>query len=239
MLKAMFKRKNPFVRVVALLALSLPGALALPGCEADQDRILADAQACLDQATPTQAPRCTAMVAGLTSTQSYAIRCSVHFVVEGVTGLRFANAFQQIKSSTGTSDPLTLVLGDLVFATTAGTDGSVATLADCKASGDPGLLQVALLTSIGTYVAVNSTPAPTPAADGSLTAAQIKSAAQTFTGSTAVLGDFTVQANASFCAVGSSLTANKVCLDLASAISAGSSGGNPAIGTALLALLAQ
>ena len=229
-------KRLPSPSAMALMFfLAVVTALPLTGCESDESRALADAQSCIDRASPSQASLCSAMVNGLTGSAAYAIRCSAHYLANGFTGARFAAAFQQIKTATGTVDPMTSAMGYLVFPATSGIHGSDTTLSDCSLSASTSLKRIAILTSFATFIASQTGAALTPAADGSLTPAQMKQAVQAFSGNPAVIGDLAIQANTAFCAPGSSLAGNRVCTDLTSAVTGGAS--TTTIGTALLSLL--
>ena len=223
---------RPILRIALVCSFALPFA----ACEPDQDRAVADAQSCIDSAVAATAPTCVAMVAGIESSAAYAIRCSAHYIVNGVTGARFAGAFQSIKDNSSTTSPLTAAFGYLSFSATSGADGSDQTLADCQKSEVPSLARIALLTSTATLLRTATGATVAPAADGSIDAAQMKTIIQQFSGSPSALGNLAIQVNSSFCAAGSSLESNKVCTDLSGAIQAGA--GDPStIGTQLLTLL--
>jgi hypothetical protein len=223
----------------AIACAAATACFALGGCESSESDGLANAQACLDSATPATASTCAAMVSGDNSSAAYSIRCSAHYITQGFTSTRFAGAFQQITGSTSAS-PFSAALGYLAFPSTSGNDGSDQTLADCSQSGMPSLEQIALLTSTITLVASETSQVPAAGADGSITPAQIAAAAQYFTGSTTTLGTLATQANSTFCGTGSSYLGTPVCTTLASAIaSGGATGTASAIGLALLNTLKQ
>lgn len=217
-------------------------AFAVAGCESEESSAIAKAQACLDVATPAQAPQCSAMVAGIESSAAYAIRCSVHYLAQGFTGTRFATAFQKIKDSGsgGAGDPMAAAMGYLIFPATTGAHGSDQTLSDCNKSEIRSLQRIALLTSTATYIATQTGATLTPAADGSIDPTQMNDAIQQFSGDPAQIGNLAIQASAAFCNAGSSLATNQICQDLQAALTAGGGGANPsAIGTQLLTLLQQ
>ena len=86
------------LRQWGFIFLSLVLSLILAACESDEDRQIAEAQDCLNNASPTLASAnvCLAKVDGLTSEESYYIRCSARFLGQGFVGSRFADAFESL-----------------------------------------------------------------------------------------------------------------------------------------------
>ncbi len=150
------------LRQWGFIFLSLVLSLILAACESDEDRQIAEAQDCLNNASPTLASAnvCLAKVDGLTSEESYYIRCSARFLGQGFVGSRFADAFESLADDEdgggGGQDAMTTALTVMVF---TGTDNANAkqnassTLSECLLSGSQGLSRLAALTSLATTLA--------------------------------------------------------------------------------------
>lgn len=230
-------RSRAFTAALAPALVAAACALGLTGCEDSETTALDRAQSCLNTATPSTASTCTAMVQGIENSKAYAIRCSVHYLVNDFTGTRFATAYQQIKSTTGSTDPMTAAMAYLVFPDTAGAHGSDQLQTDCNRSELKSLIRISLLTATATYIRKNTGLSIT---DGTaaLTPDQMKQAIAQFSGTPATLGTLAIQANSAFCSAGSSLSSNKICTSLASAVAAGGTSlDTTAIGNQLKGLL--
>lgn len=92
-------------RILLIALVGLVGVFTL-GCEEDADNKLASAQQCLDKinsnaslATQQAAALvCESKVNGLTSSESYVIRCATRFIIGGITSARMIDAVQAMDS---------------------------------------------------------------------------------------------------------------------------------------------
>lgn len=155
MAESLFELIHILKRTSALL-LGLVFTLSLLACEDKETNAIAKAQECLDKArTSSDADGCRSLVEGKNSQQAYIIRCSIEFVSGGLTTSTIAKAFSDSKESTSNKEAqlmALLSLGDTTKAESAA--------AFCKLSGIPGLIYLANLSVIGTYMTqVSSDPA--------------------------------------------------------------------------------
>ncbi len=222
---------------LAIVASSI--SLILSGCETSDDRTLASGQACLDSATTaSQATQCKAIVAGLTSRESYLIRCSSNFVEQGFTGSRVQTAIANINTHSGT-DATTGLIAYLIFKQAAPTADEA--ISNCTASGSTSMLRLAtaakLATTIANAAGVLASIDPSSATAGTQMQAAVNSLISP--GPTAQqasdIGSTAILANTAYCGDGSTYQSTQVCTDLQSAISSNVS--PQAVGNALLQLL--
>jgi hypothetical protein len=220
----------------AIIASSM--SLLLSGCETGDDRTLAAGQACLDSATQSTAAQCATIVQGLTSQESYLIRCSANFVSQGFTGSRVANAVANINTHTGT-DATTGLIAYLIFAKLTPTVDEAIT--NCTASGSKSLLRLATAAKLATTLAIAAGSLATFDPPGASADTQMQTVVNNLIASgppaqqATDIGNAAVLANSAYCADGSTYQGTQVCTDLQTAISSNS--GAQAIGNALLQLL--
>lgn len=235
------------MKLITLSALAT-GTLMLGACsqESAEDRQLAAGLACIDTAqSSTDADTCLTKVSGLTSAQSYLIRCSANMIAQGFTGSRIASAFQKLKDN-GTSNQTTAMLSYFVFAKNLPNHTSDVTYTNCSASGVKSMIFLSTMFKTATLAAslagslegTNLDPS-SPSFDPAQIAAKFQ---QLYTNNdpttNSTIGNLAVTAQSSYCASGSAMANQDVCTKLASAITAGS--GNAAnIGRSLLNLLKQ
>lgn len=137
-----FSKNTAAVLTFSLVAL-------LTGCtEQTEKDMLAEAQFCLDKATDaTAANACMTKIQGLTSKQSYALRCAAGFISSGITQpANLSTALNSMKDGASTAS----VLGVLSF-----DDQNLAdtTFTNCSQSGDSGLELVAAMAKTATLIA--------------------------------------------------------------------------------------
>ncbi|MGZ3770207.1 MAG: hypothetical protein ACXVCP_17430 [Bdellovibrio sp.] len=131
---------------VTILALSLTAILS--GCAQQSEKdMLAEAQFCLDKATNASSVNtCMAKIDGLTSEQSYSLRCAGGFVSAGITSpANLATAMNSMKQNASTAS----VLGVLAFDNQTLMDS---TFDNCSKSGDAGLKLVAAMSKTATVI---------------------------------------------------------------------------------------
>jgi hypothetical protein len=147
------KLQTSLVSKTLAITLVATSTLVTTGCETAEDRQLAVAQSCLDDArTPAQAKACMSKVQGLESQGAYLVRCSVHFIVQGFTGQRLVKAFEGMKNSSANSTTTALAL--FVFADQAETNHTAAkALEDCTKSGVKSLARMASIAKLATTTA--------------------------------------------------------------------------------------
>jgi hypothetical protein len=218
------------------------------GCENSDEKAIANAQSCLDQArTSDDANRCFALVQDMDSASANLIKCSARYIQQGFTGARFASAFEQLKDnpSGGSSDAMTSTLSFLSFSSPA---AATETYGFCEKSGLKSLIRLSVMSRMATtiisaaqQISAPGCPALGQVPDGSTNMATCLSNLAS-NGTPAILddkeqlGQIAVIAKDAYCGEGSSFNNTDICNNLNQAIQAG--GGDPtAIANQLLNLL--
>lgn len=135
------------LKAVTTTALALTASFLLLGCQETEQDLIGDAQHCLDHTTMGQAEGCLSKIEGLTSNQSYVIRCAASFIDEGLTDpAKLSDALNQV--SDGNSNSIGL-LQALAFknATRAQT-----MFERCSASKQKGLLLISGVSKMATDI---------------------------------------------------------------------------------------
>lgn len=123
--------------------------LAITGCDNENITKIAEAQHCLDTATPASAHQCREKVAGDESAQAYMIRCSARFLEEGFTTKRFVNAAETLSEDEGGGEASTVkALAIFKFNPTV----MDLTSSECAKSNSQGMIQLAALSDLATFV---------------------------------------------------------------------------------------
>jgi len=209
-----------------LLVVTSLAALALAGCETSDDRTLAQGQACLDSATSATAAQCKDLVAGLTSQESYMIRCSADFIAQDFTGTRIANSISQMKNGSGTTNGTTSMIAYLVFKNA--TPSADTAISDCTAAGSRSMLRLATATKLATTIATaggilgSIDPTSATAATQLQTVVNNLAASPPSAADLTSLGNTAILANQAYCGDGSSYVGTDVCNNLSAAVSASS-----------------
>lgn len=228
------------IRPVFAILMLVSTVTMLTGCESDEDKKLASAQACLDRAsTTTDANNCTALISGLTSQSSYLIRCSANFIAQGFTASRLANAFQQVKDNTGGADPMVSLMGWFVFQSVAGNNSASDAVTNCTASGVTSMLRLATAANLATTLASYTGLGNFTSTDTATLTANMQAAIAAANGDPvkeAELGQVAVTAASAYCSEGSSYSGTEVCTNLQAAV-AGAGGNYETIGEQLIAAL--
>jgi hypothetical protein len=139
---------------IALIALS---SLLISGCgkETDADKI-ADAQACLDQATPSNVSDCVDKVSGVSGKGAELIRCVAVYVKQEKTAAdTIEDLFNAIQTPGGGSSALMTGMTPLIFSKYSPTENKddAADAADhCNASNSPGLAMLSTLSLTATVI---------------------------------------------------------------------------------------
>lgn len=229
-------------KFLAITAVAL-GVLAITGCEKEEDRKIARAQACLDNARDSvAADNCMAIVEGMDSKSSFLIRCSANFIAQGFTGQRVADAFERLSDDNDSGqDPMATTMAYLVFAKNLPNHSADRAVTNCQRSGVLSMHRLATMAQMATFVAATAGaleggPLDPDGGgfDPSNISAQIANLAATGTPEQfAQVGTIAQTANEAYCGEGSAYQSNEVCTNLVAAIEAG---GNDlaAIGQALL-----
>lgn len=227
-----------------IFAVTLLGACTM---ENEEDRKIASAMACIDEAkNEFDADVCLQKVDGLTSKQSYLIRCSANMIAQGFTGNRLATAFQELKDNNG--NKTASMMAYLVFAKDLPNHTADKTLENCTLSGVTSVKGLATMIKTATLAASwTGIPLADSAFDPSNPDTfdpqelqnQLTNLANTATDEQKTeIGNLAVIAQESYCFDGSSMKDQDVCTKLNNAIESG--GGDPkTIGQALLNLLKQ
>ncbi len=233
-------------RSLKIFGTILVATAGLLGCEKNDDVKLAEAQACLDTAfNSSEADRCYNLVDGINTEKANLVRCSSHFIAQGFTGQRFANAFQRLKDNpTSGTDPMATVMTYLVFtniSTSIHTSDNAVT--NCTASGVRSMQRLATMAKLATFVATagGANLANLNPSSGSFDQNAVVNAITSLAGSGSAqdkenLGNIAVQVNTAYCNEGSSFSTTEICKNLSNSIA--SAGGNlQTIGSQLLSQL--
>ena len=225
------------LRFVLLALLAIP---VLTACESDEDRLLAEAEQCINRADASNVDACVAKVAGMESEDAYLIRCSAHFIAQSFTETRLIEAFENIKSSSEISGitPTTVTLSYMVF-NNAITNHTVAVSKnDCSRSGATSLSRVLQLVEVATGISdavVNAGGGAVAVGDGPALEAAITNFVANG-GSPTTLGSQAIAIRESFCVNNTGFSSSDICRKVNQAYTSG--GGDPTnIGNAILALL--
>jgi hypothetical protein len=133
--------------LVSVLAVVLSTAL-LSGCETEEKNLLAQAQACINDARPGNVGQCRQYLNNLSNEKSYLLRCSIDFIEQGFTAKAMGKAFQAIAQS-GSSQTATF-MGFMAFSSTAAADQ---TYANCSKSGEGSYIVIASIAQVSTLAA--------------------------------------------------------------------------------------
>ncbi len=231
-----------------LFAVLAAAGLAACTTENEEDRKIAAGMACIDAAkNESDADICLQKVEGLTSKQSYLIRCSANMIAQGFTGSRVAKAFQELKDNNG--NKTTAMMAYLVFAKDLPNHTADKTLENCSLSGVnsvkglAAMIKTATLTAQIVSVGDSIDEAFDPSNPDSFDPDKLKEAlddldlndiedhAEDF-------GNLAIIAHESYCYEGSSMKDQDVCTKLAEAIQDGG-GIAEEIGKKLIDLLKQ
>lgn len=139
------------MKKLLLVGLMFIGAI---GCgKKDSDKI-AEAQACLDTSTGPAALSCASKVDGLSSKESYLIRCSAAFIAEGIA--EPATLVQAFSNLDGNTNPVATFMNILAFDmnndATADKAFAQATFNNCNAAGNPGFVLIAGYANMATAI---------------------------------------------------------------------------------------
>jgi hypothetical protein len=201
-------------------------SLALAGCETGDDRTLAAGQACLDAATPATANQCVTIVQGLTSQESYMIRCSANFIAQGFTGTRIADAITKIKDNDGSgTDPMVGMMAYLSF--TSASPSADEAISNCETAGSKSMLRLATAAKLATTIASFTGGIGSIDPDSPTAAQDLKNKIDQLISSpnptaNAELGSTAVVAAQAYCAAGSSYEGTEVCQNLTAAVNSSS-----------------
>ncbi len=206
-------------------------ALGFVSCEDKNDDKIYSAQQCLNSATRDNVDACVAKVAGMSSNQSYVIRCSADFIKQNITTIRIVNATEDLKKNSG--DVTVKALSFFTFQdvnSVTGKDLAVAAVDNCTRTGSQILRDLALLGQMATII--SSLAALIPGDDGidpDALKSWLAGLNQTTIDNLPVqdleaLGSAIIQAQPSYCGKNGQFEGTEVCTDLNQAIA----GGNPA-----------
>lgn len=217
-------------KLVLLIVLPL-FIFSLFGCENDEDNALAMAQKCLDDipSTATQsevqaaALNCEPLLASYESPQAYLLKCSMKFLIGGITTKRMTTAFKQLDDTVPNKEAH--FMSALAF-----TSVPLATAAfdTCKKSEVAGLIYLAALSRIGAVlnnaagVTINDENFDPTDAD---VLAGLTECADNNTCDDVAVGQSAIILGESYCASGTNADSS-VCTDINNAITQG--GGDPA-----------
>lgn len=226
------------LKILFLTVIALP---LLSACESEEDRILADAEACINRATTAaEADVCMAKVAGMQNEDAYLIRCSAHFVAQGLNESRLAAAFQNIDANgnVGGFSPTTTALSYLVFDNvTLPAHTVVISKSDCERSGATSLVRLLTMIEIGSTIADlggGITPGDTTAIEAIIT--DLTDGTPATPAQQTAIGSMAVSVRETFCLNNSAYSSTDVC-DKVNAAYAASAGNVQNFGAQLLELL--
>lgn len=221
------------------LCFCLLALAGLSSCESDDQTTISAAQSCLDKATSSTVSSCVTMLGSLTSQDAYLIRCSAHYIKQGFTTTRFVNAYNLLKSNSGSSsNALSSSLSFMSFNSLTGTDGANQAVTDCQNANVKSMYRLAVLTQMATIITSSANLASSYDPNSGYTSAQVTSAITNFVsngGDPTTLGNTAIAANQAYCSTGSSFSGTSVCTTLSAAVSGGQSASQ--IGSSLLSQL--
>ena len=241
-------KRNQVFKTHALVMILASSFLAACSMENEDDRKLAAGMACIDEAkNEHDADLCLQKVEGLTSKQSYLIRCSANMIAQGFTGTRVAKAFQELKDNEG--NKTAAMMSYLVFAKNLPNHTADKTLENCSLSGVNSVKGLASMIKTATFAAelanggsLEGTPFD-PSNPDTFEPEKLKEKLEDVAQNAGPeekqeFGNLAIIAHESYCHEGSSMKDQDVCTKLSEAIEAG--GGDPeTIGQKLLDLLKQ
>ncbi len=200
------------VLFAATLALSL-----LTACETEEDRTLAEAEACINRATAATVDACVAKVAGMTNEDAYLIRCSAHFIAQNITEASLTTGFANIKSATSGGVPsMTYAMSYLLFDNSI-TNHTISTaMNNCSLSGATSLYKLVQLSNLGTTLGGGAI------ANGD--SAGLAAAIAGFGGDAAAVGNMVLDIKTTFCDNGGSFGGTDICTKVNLAVT--NAGGN-------------
>jgi hypothetical protein len=223
-----------------LLILTIP---FLSACETEEDRLLAEAEACINRASSgdvAAADACIAKVAGMENEDAYMIRCSAHFIAQDFNEARLADAFENIdaNSNVGGFTPTTIALSYMVFNNALGAHTVTISKADCERSGATSLARILTLVEIGTTISDlgggGVIPGDTTAIEAII--ADLTDGTPATAPQQTAIGTMAVSLREDFCVNNSAYSSTDVC-DKVNAAYTASAGNVQSFGAALLELL--
>lgn len=128
--------------------------MCLSACEDKEDDQIYSAQLCMDRATDgASADICLAKIAGVTTPQSYVLRCSAEFLRAGITTSTIIQATQNLDQNDGstTTDPTVQFYDEFKFADTTAASTAVNV---CTQSGSRNLKLLAESAQLATQLSV-------------------------------------------------------------------------------------
>ncbi len=213
--------------------------LSLTSCESDEQNAINAAQICLNNATAATAGNCKNIVAGHTSTDSYAIRCSADFLAQGLTATQIATALERRDVTGTTGNSLLGMMGVMTFDSATAISTAVT---DCNLSAVTGFIMVSQMAKVATDMALAAGSGVTVTASTKPTQAEMEAALTNFVATANDDSKTSVGAAAStvytdYCASGTNTS--KVCTTIGTAITTagGATATSLAIGNQLLAQL--
>jgi putative hemolysin len=131
--------------------------LIFASCEDKDDDKVFSAQQCLDKATPATVDTCVGMVAGISTSKSYVIRCSADFIRQNITNSTIVDALENLDKdkNQGGTDPNVILYDFFVFSPANGDTalGLVnSAVANCAATGSETLQVLALSAKSATVI---------------------------------------------------------------------------------------
>ncbi len=209
--------------------------LLVGGCETEDDRKLSDAQECLDKLrdsdSDAEALACSKKIKGMSSSESFVIRCSVDFFVGGVKASQVARAVDEANDL-----PANKKAGALMGYMTQDTEAEAATTySDCVKSGVASLIYMASISQIGTELIISVGQNPDDLDNLNVDAA-IANCQTPGNCNDTVVGNAVINMYDIYCVGGAE--DSSVCQDMSAALAQG--GNNPdAVAQALFDLLAN
>lgn len=232
---------SPFLRL-SLIALA---GFVLASCgETEEDRTIASAQNCLDNAhSPTDGKACYDMVGSLTSEKAYLVKCSAAYISQGFTSQRMGDAFEKLKDSGG-GNGMATTMSFMAFSKNDASAISITdAVSDCKKSGVRALLRLSTMSQLATTIGnfVGTLPDPTdpsfnPATYQGMVDSWINNPTPPTPAQKEEIGNIAIGMNDAYCGPGSSFADNEICTKLGEALQTGD-GDATAIGAKLLDLI--
>jgi hypothetical protein len=223
----------------------------LSSCETKDDNKMAGAQECMDDLKDTDAPAkamaCEDMISGITTPQSYVIRCSAQFFVGGITTEKILDAFEAFENASDNQKASVLIYALSQTDASDPNDNDLAiaqaekTYNACKLAKSPSLLYIATASQTGTIIKNSGPMGCSPNCDGMNVTDDLNKCINAIdddmdpmtpdvpTGGVcddAAIGEAVLAMSESYC-IGEA-TDNQVCTEIRSAVSAAGGTSDPA-----------
>ena len=141
--------EEDLVKLISLFSI----ALVFTACSSDREK-LGDAQACMDSADATNVDECLTKIDGITTSQSYLIRCGAIYIKEGFDSAeKISSAFQNLEQGNSVVDFFSVLAFD---GEDAETNMNLA-IEYCNQSGSSGFVFLTSMVTVATTLSLSIT----------------------------------------------------------------------------------